>query len=264
MFPFWYKNANILLKEVSALKNRIKQVRKRLGLSLAEVGKGIGLATNTVSRYENGKREPKLETWQKLADFLGVSVSYLQGTAFNETDIFKIISQTYVDGDPFLVQAIDQHLRIVGMKPLKEVFSSDDLRNFTNDVENFFSSNFQFIFLVPLGKSMLQMEKSAPIEVIDYVNSIIDSVDTKLESTPISNLFDKKVNDELAKFVRDKDVFLRIENKEDIEIKVYKLASTLAKFANDIEDLPENSLTTPEKARKRLNNFVNSGGKSFE
>lgn len=30
----------------------------------------------TISRY---KREPKLATWQKLADFLGVDVSYLQG-----------------------------------------------------------------------------------------------------------------------------------------------------------------------------------------
>lgn len=246
------------------MKNRIRQVRKKQGVSQEKLAKSLGITRQAISQYEIGNRKPDIETWQKLADFLGVSVSYLQGTAFNETDIFKIISQTYVDGDPFLVQAIDQHLRIVGMKPLKEVFSSDDLRNFTNDVENFFSSNFQFIFLVPLGKSMLQMEKSAPIEVIDYVDSIIDSVDTKLESTPISNLFDKKVNDELAKFVRDKDVFLRIENKEDIEIKVYKLASTLAKFANDIEDLPENSLTTPEKARKRLNNFVNSGGKSFE
>ncbi|MDU7064452.1 MAG: helix-turn-helix transcriptional regulator, partial [Lactobacillus paragasseri] len=33
----------------------------------------------TISQYERGKREPKLETWQKLADFFGVSVPYLQG-----------------------------------------------------------------------------------------------------------------------------------------------------------------------------------------
>lgn len=61
------------------MKNRLKQLRKEKSLSLEQVGKAVGLATNTISRYETGKREPKLETWQKLADFFGVSVPYLQG-----------------------------------------------------------------------------------------------------------------------------------------------------------------------------------------
>ena len=61
------------------MKNRLKEIRTKKGLSLEQVGKGVGLATNTISRYETGKREPKLETWQKLADFFGVSVPYLQG-----------------------------------------------------------------------------------------------------------------------------------------------------------------------------------------
>ena len=61
------------------MKNRLKEIRTKKGLSLEQVGKGVGLATNTISRYETGKREPKLETWQKLAYFFGVSVPYLQG-----------------------------------------------------------------------------------------------------------------------------------------------------------------------------------------
>lgn len=61
--------------------NRIKKLRKQLGLSLAEVGKDVGLATNTLSQYETGQREPRLETWQKLADYFEVSVPYLQGYA---------------------------------------------------------------------------------------------------------------------------------------------------------------------------------------
>lgn len=63
------------------MKNRLKEIRTKKGLSLEQVGKGVGLATNTISRYETGKREPKLETWQKLADFFGVSVPYLQGVS---------------------------------------------------------------------------------------------------------------------------------------------------------------------------------------
>lgn len=62
-----------------AAVNRLKELRQQAGLSLAEVGKGVGLATNTLSQYETEKREPKLETWQKLADYFNVSVPYLQG-----------------------------------------------------------------------------------------------------------------------------------------------------------------------------------------
>lgn len=61
------------------MKNRIKQLRQKNHLTLKEVSQKVGMANNTISRYETGKREPTLKTWQKLADFFGVSVPYLQG-----------------------------------------------------------------------------------------------------------------------------------------------------------------------------------------
>lgn len=65
------------------MKNRIKELRQKNNLTLKELGQKVGLATNTISRYETGKREPKLETWQKLADYFNVSVPYLQGFTDN-------------------------------------------------------------------------------------------------------------------------------------------------------------------------------------
>ena len=65
------------------MKNRIKELRQKNNLTLKELGQKVGLATNTISRYEIGKREPKLETWQKLADYFNVSVPYLQGFTDN-------------------------------------------------------------------------------------------------------------------------------------------------------------------------------------
>lgn len=59
--------------------NRIKEIRKKKGLSLQQVADAVGLGNNTISRYETGKREPKLETWNKLAVFFNVSIPYLQG-----------------------------------------------------------------------------------------------------------------------------------------------------------------------------------------
>lgn len=62
------------------MENRLKELRTKKHLTLKELGEQLGMPNNTLSQYETGKREPKLETWQKLADFFGVSVSYLQGT----------------------------------------------------------------------------------------------------------------------------------------------------------------------------------------
>lgn len=59
--------------------NRLSETRKLHGKTLAEVADAINLAPNTISQYENGKREPKLKIWQEMADYFNVSVPYLQG-----------------------------------------------------------------------------------------------------------------------------------------------------------------------------------------
>ena len=61
------------------MPNRLKQLRKEKGLTLDEIQSKTGIKRGTYNNYENGVTEPKLETWQKLADFFGVSVPYLQG-----------------------------------------------------------------------------------------------------------------------------------------------------------------------------------------
>lgn len=59
--------------------NRLRELRKNHGLTLKELGKKVSMHDNTLSQYETGKRNPSLKTWRQLADFYGVSVSYLQG-----------------------------------------------------------------------------------------------------------------------------------------------------------------------------------------
>lgn len=62
------------------MKNRLKQLRTEKGLTQEELGNQLGLANNTISRYETGSNEPpKFETWQKIADFFHVPTEYLLG-----------------------------------------------------------------------------------------------------------------------------------------------------------------------------------------
>src|SRR5699024_1767703 len=70
--------------------NRIAELRKDRGLTIQQVADGIGVSNGTISRYEKGTRELKLETWVKLADFFGVSVSYLQGISENSEPLFTL------------------------------------------------------------------------------------------------------------------------------------------------------------------------------
>ena len=72
--------------------NRIKELRQKNNLTLKELGQKIGMANNTLSRYETGKREPKLETWNKLAEYFNVPTSYLMGLSDDDKTVIKKIS----------------------------------------------------------------------------------------------------------------------------------------------------------------------------
>ena len=59
--------------------NRLRQTRKLKGLTLVKVAEDTGISEQVLSYYENEKREPKKETWIKLADYYCVPVAYLMG-----------------------------------------------------------------------------------------------------------------------------------------------------------------------------------------
>lgn len=62
---------------------RLKHERIKKNKTQKEVADFLGLTKQAVQRYEAGLSTPKLETWQKLADFFDVPVFYLQGTEKN-------------------------------------------------------------------------------------------------------------------------------------------------------------------------------------
>ena len=61
------------------MPNRLKEIRQEKNLSQTDIAKALGVTRQAISLYEKGDREPKLETWQKLADFFNVPVDYLLG-----------------------------------------------------------------------------------------------------------------------------------------------------------------------------------------
>ena len=71
--------------------NRLKELRLKHGYTLDDIESKTGIKRGTYSNYENHNTEPKIETWQKLANFFNVSVPYLQGL---EPDFSELTSET--------------------------------------------------------------------------------------------------------------------------------------------------------------------------
>lgn len=58
----------------------MKEKREQLGLTQAQIAKALGIAANTYSQYESGKRQPDYETLIKIAEILKTSVGHLLST----------------------------------------------------------------------------------------------------------------------------------------------------------------------------------------
>ena len=61
------------------MNNRIRELRKKKGITMKQLGEIVDLAESTISQYETGKREPDNETLLKISEYFGVTVGYLLG-----------------------------------------------------------------------------------------------------------------------------------------------------------------------------------------
>jgi len=62
---------------------RLREERKKRGLTQKELGDRCGFETSIISRYESGSREPGSKALTKLSETLGISVDYLMGLSNN-------------------------------------------------------------------------------------------------------------------------------------------------------------------------------------
>ena len=81
--------------------NRIKELRKDKGISQAELADRAGVSRQAISFYEKGKRHPKIETWQKIANALNTSIVYARGEIDTEL-IAKIAKMAFCLLEPSL------------------------------------------------------------------------------------------------------------------------------------------------------------------
>lgn len=73
---------------------RIKEVRKTLGLTLEKFGEKLGVKKNTVSQLETGKNSPSEQMIKSICREYRVNYDWL---VYGEGDIFSNIPETILD-----------------------------------------------------------------------------------------------------------------------------------------------------------------------
>lgn len=137
---------------IDVTKNRIKDLRLQKGLSQSELAKKVGISNQVISFYENNKREPKIENWQKLADFFGVSVPYLQGLiGVTDEDIAKCLNKMWLDGSGNKIWLRDY----LTASNIKDDPHPSGLNDVTKSTLDYWKNHFSFLFR---GKNNLQKD----------------------------------------------------------------------------------------------------------
>lgn len=62
---------------------RLKEIRKKRGVTQLKLAMDLGLNQNSISRYENGEHEADYQTLIAIADYFNVSIDYLFGRTDN-------------------------------------------------------------------------------------------------------------------------------------------------------------------------------------
>ncbi|MGE9924777.1 helix-turn-helix domain-containing protein [Lactobacillus johnsonii] len=196
--------------------NRIKELRNKNNLTLRALGQKVNMSSSRLSQYETGKREPKLETWQKLADFFDVPTSYLQGFGISKKDAINICWEWIYGKRGFNSYPIDELFKNF----FKENFSQKDLKiifkdkqAFTNFMSDRFRSVFNYNSLANIRDDE-ELEKKMTIALSGWSRkNVYDGVLAELQDID----FKKDSNDEIIEKLSSifTDIFMYIDSDDN-------------------------------------------------
>ncbi len=96
---------------MDSIAKRITRARLDLGINQKELAKKANITESSLSRYENGVREPKSAVLTRLADALEVSTDYLLGLT-NEKNYDNYDMSLKSETDILdILQNVEQHLK---------------------------------------------------------------------------------------------------------------------------------------------------------
>ena len=74
---------------MSKFSIRLLELRNEIGLTQAELARRLDISRSTLGMYETGKREPDIESLERIADFFNVDMDYLLGNTNKTTMLIE-------------------------------------------------------------------------------------------------------------------------------------------------------------------------------
>ena len=225
------------------LVNRIRETRLNKNVSQKELANVLNTTQQAISLYESGKREPKIEIWEKLANFFSVSVSFLQGFTYTTNEIIKIVHEYYFEKDVIeqigtfnyeFVKNINLYIRLTSYDPVPRALYAKETKDFplTKKVKKYWLDHFKDI----LDSQRLQdINKGNKDDVIVYFDSEVEKYIAKFQSPYKLTLLGKLYQD---KFKNENE----LHDKTIQKIKYLDLSSAkeaineYAKLVNELRD----------------------------
>lgn len=147
-----------------SFSDRLKEARKKAGYTQAQIADKLKITVQSYSQYETGKRNPKRETLEKIADALSLEYSYTG------------------DGEPFFYEANPEYAGkiIDSKKSMKDVLLNDLGFNgrqladtVMNDVYNINVKQVDFLDQMDiLGERLNDYGKNKAIEQVEMLTKI--------------------------------------------------------------------------------------------
>ena len=240
------------------MTNRLKELRNRKGLSMKKLSEDLvkkgyfpNITDATLSNYENEKREPKLATWKKLADYFKVPVGYLQGL----TDIKEYHLYEDYDYHQNLLKNNSSFREKVSLLDDDKQYDDDD-SNGRNDIllNQYEEMTKMFYYGGEVFNGQLP-DKKTRIDLIKVIDMIFSNAHQIYED--IQDFSDQKpyAIQEVNKYIYalqkynpywwdNTDLNEFLNNESDIHYKNHKLSNNerlqLQDFAENIDKLAQN------------------------
>lgn len=179
--------------------NRLKELRKAQGISQAELARRTGVSNQAISFYETGKRQPKIETWKKLADYLNVSIPYVRDNIDTEL-IAKVAKMVFlIETTPFYTKCgftnnLDENSKMVCslmMLLLKQLNlnCSEEFENIILNAQKIFNDQrFENIYCSAKATGPVSYQKAK--QCIEHVSCVSDRNNFESTIKDAKNLID--------------------------------------------------------------------------
>ncbi|MGA4765111.1 helix-turn-helix domain-containing protein [Streptococcus infantarius] len=121
--------------------NKLKELRKKKGLSQQALANELGVHYRTLQNWENGESQIKPDKAQQLADFFNVSVAYMLG--YTENSVIYDDEQIFEN---------DGNILTTSKKRFEENYRNNFLKDFSRFLldKNLFLSNNEIIDIIQL------------------------------------------------------------------------------------------------------------------